>query len=131
MAQWVNKNIPAESTVLVFPEYMMYPLMFHAPQAVYAWQLENGFEPQFANLDDIHFRGRRAPDYLIVFGPDSSDVRFHLQTLFQGRISYQEVTRINTFWKDLYRPEIFWRTFSSIRISEPSQGIVIFRLQTL
>jgi hypothetical protein len=131
VAQWVNKNISAESTVLVFPDYMMYPLMFHAPQAVYAWQLENGFDPQFANLDDIHFRGRRAPDYLIVFGPDSSDIRSHLQTLFQGRISYQEVARINTFWKDLYRPEIFWRTFSSIPISEPSQGIVIFRLQPL
>ena len=131
VAQWINRNIPAESSVLVFPDYMMYPLMFHAPQAVYAWQLGNGFDQQFSNLEDIHFRGRKAPDYLIVFGPGANELREELQALFQERKSYHEIARVNVFWKDLYRPEVFWRTFSTIPISDSSQGITIFQVKSL
>ncbi len=37
-AHWVNANVPSGCSVFVAPEYMVYPLMFHAPRALYAWQ---------------------------------------------------------------------------------------------
>ena len=39
-AQWVNANVPPGCSVFVRPRHMAYPLMFHAPRAIYAWQFE-------------------------------------------------------------------------------------------
>ena len=35
-ASWVAKNIPPGSSIWVLPDHMAYPLMFHAPESVYA-----------------------------------------------------------------------------------------------
>lgn len=125
--QWVAQHVPAKSSVAVFPDYMMYPLMFHAPHAVYAWQLRDISDPQFRGLPEIHFQGRVSPDYLIVFGPGGTDLLGQMEGHFQNQIHYSEVARIQVFWKDLYRPEIFWRSFSTIQVSDPSQGITVYK----
>jgi hypothetical protein len=111
---------------------MTYPLMFHAPQAVYAWQLrpEQKDEEQFKNLPDIHFQGLVPPDYIVAFGPSVVQIRQLVSQWSLQGMNYQEVTRLLIFWKDLYRPELFWRTFKPIENFDPNtEAIYIFKKQ--
>lgn len=129
-AAWVRDNAEKGSSVLVLPDYMAYPLMFHAPNAVYAWQLspEQKQEEQFKNLPDIHFQGIVPPDYIVIFGPTVIQIRQMLVQWQRQGIAYEEAYRINTFWKDLYRPEVFWRTFKPVTGYDPeTQEIYIFK----
>jgi len=129
-ANWISNNVPKGSSVWVLPDYMNYPLMFHAPNAVYAWQLnpEQRNEKQFRDLPLIHFKGVTLPDYIIVFGPTVTQIRGLLEQWTQQGIQYEQIYTINTFWKDLYRPELFWRTFKPITGYDPeTQAIYIFK----
>lgn len=128
-AEWLRKNVQAGSSVWVLPDYMTYPLMFHAPDVIYAWQLRpiQKQEKQFEKLPDIHFQGIVSPDYIVVFGPMVLQIRTMLEKWRAMGVSYEEAYRINTFWKDLYRPELFWRSFKPIVGFEPStEGVYIF-----
>jgi hypothetical protein len=132
-ADWISFHVPSQASVWVLPDYACYPLMFHAPQAVYAWQLrpEQKNEEQFKNLADIHFQGLVLPDYIVVFGPSVVQIRELLGQWSMQGIHYQEVIRLMTFWKDLYRPELFWRTFKPIENFDPNtEGIYIFKKQS-
>ena len=128
VAEWIRKNIPPRSTVWVEPDYMMYPLMFHAPEPVYAWQLEDPKDPQWADLSPIHFKGRERPEYVIVFGPSISNVLPVLQQMNDAHSTYHQIGQINCFWKDLYRPEIFWRSFRTIQSTgQPNENVYLFQ----
>ena len=58
---------------------------------------------QFAGLPEIHFRGREMPDYVVVFGPA-------VETIRGGR--YELAATLDAYWRDEYRPELFWRRFA-------------------
>lgn len=129
-AAWIRNNVRQGSSIWVLPDYMNYPLMFHAPDAVYAWQLnpEKRAEEEFKNLPVIHFKGVELPNYIIVFGPTVIQIRGLLEQWRQQGIQYDQIYTINTFWKDLYRPELFWRTFKPITGYDPdTQAIYIFK----
>ena len=68
-AGWIQRHVRAGESIAVQPDYMMYPLMFHAPHALYAWQLPPDARGQFGELPAIHFIGRAEPTYLLAFGP--------------------------------------------------------------
>ena len=113
--------------MLVAPPHMMYPLMFHAAHAVYAWQLNEPPLPHLAHLPPIHVALREAPDYIIAFGP-------HRQMLASVRlktsepVNYELIARIDVHWKDEYRPELFWRRFQGSGKPEgETDDIIILR----
>jgi len=109
---WINENVREGASIWVSPDYMAYPLMFHAPKAVYAWQLTPPPSGQFSGLPLIHFQRTVAPDYIIAFGPNATQVA---DTLLQWNCAtYKAEAVINIYWKDLYRPELFWRRFEAI-----------------
>ncbi len=129
-ARWIREHVSNGHSVWVLPDYMAYPLMFHAPNALYAWQLrpDQKTEQQFSRLPDIHFKGIVSPDYIVVFGPIVTQIRAMLENWNSMGVRYEEVYRINTFWKDLYRPELFWRTFKPIKgFDAETQGIYIYK----
>ena len=65
-SEWIRDHVPANASVWVSPDYMTFPLIFHAPGAVYAWQLAgDNRDPQFAGLPAIHFKRRVPPDYRV------------------------------------------------------------------
>ncbi|MDR1146677.1 MAG: hypothetical protein LBK71_11165 [Verrucomicrobiales bacterium] len=109
VAGWINANLSAGVTVYVVPNHHVYSLMFHAPRAQYAWQLEPARrrEPQFAALPAVHFKGTVAPEYLIAFGPHLAQLRRDIEQHLGAGASYQLVARIDTYWQPLYRPELF------------------------
>ena len=108
-AAWINANVRAGESIWVMPAYMKYPLMFHAPKAVYAWQLAWPPEPQFEGLPAIHFEGRVQPDYMIAFGPA-------VGTMVDAGFTRdrEQLATLDVYWKDLYRPELSWRRFGPV-----------------
>jgi hypothetical protein len=131
-SDWINKNVHKGGSIWVLPDYMTYPLMFHAPTAVYAWQLrpEQKNEEQFKDLSDIHFQGLVSPDFIVAFGPSVQQVRQLIGQWSMHGLRYEEKTRIMTFWKDLYRPELFWRTFKPVEnYDSNTEAIYIFKRQ--
>lgn len=127
-SDWINANVPDDASIWTVPDYTAYPLMFRAPRALYAWQLDWPPRSDFANMPKIHFKGQEPPDYLIAFGPALGQMAQALQSWGRPDVKYTQVATIDIFWKDLYRPELFWRTFSQVKGYDPkSQAIYIFK----
>jgi hypothetical protein len=127
-AKWINENVPEGKSIWVLPGYAAYPLMFHAPRAVYAWQLAWPPRFDFAQLAPINFQGRQAPDYLVAFGPALSEMERTLQSWNRPDVQYKPVATIDVFWKDAYRPELMWRTFAPITgYDQKTQAIHVFK----
>lgn len=129
-AEWINKNVPDGATVYVVNGLDgPLPLMFAAPRALYVWQLDASrrTEPQFASLPAAHFkRGGVVPDYLIGFGPYTQQLNHDLKNNCPPGVTlrYQQVAKIDVLWKDLYRPELFWRTFKPITSYDKNRDVV-------
>jgi len=127
-ANWINEHVPEGGSIWVQPDYMTYPLMFKAPRALYAWQLGWPPRPDFAGLPPIQFMGQEPPDYFVAFGPSLGAMEQTIGSWNRPDVSYRQVATINTFWKDMYRPELFWRTFTPITGYDPgTQAIYIFQ----
>jgi hypothetical protein len=122
---WINANLTDGQSIWVVPDYAAYPLMFHSPQMVYAWQLPNKPEGQFKDLAPIHFAGRVLPDYLICFGPNLTTNELQQRI---PRARFYRVATIDTYYYDLYRPELFWRVFSPMNVDPKSQAIYVVRI---
>ena len=127
-SKWINEYVPENASIWVLPDYMNYPLIYHAPKAIYAWQLGWPPEPQFRGLPEIHFQGQVPPDYIICFGPVVREVISLLQKWAGLGVQYKHATTIDFFWKDLYRPELFWRSFAPIvNYKKELEAIYVFK----
>jgi hypothetical protein len=128
-SNWINRNIKQKESILVMPSFATYPLMYHASKAMYAWQLREE-KGQFKGLDDIHFMNRIPPEYVIAFGPSIKRVKRLFKKLEERDIHYLRVERLNLFWYDLIRPELYWHSFNEIQsFSSSSEAIYIFKQQ--
>jgi 4-amino-4-deoxy-L-arabinose transferase-like glycosyltransferase len=128
VSEWIRKNVQKGESVAVFPDYMVYPLMFRVAHPVYAWQLKMDNKSRFEEVEDIHFEGRRPPDFFVLFGPIVADFLKVSKHWESKGWHYKHIATINTFWKDLYRPELFWRTFRKVDQFDPDwEAVQIFR----
>jgi 4-amino-4-deoxy-L-arabinose transferase-like glycosyltransferase len=128
----VNQNTKPYETVFVWPDYMTYPLMYHAPRATYAWQIKSpGRDPQLQNLAPIHYFGQGAPDLVILFGLHDPAIMDALRSAAGGK-DYTLVDRLNCFWVPLQRPELFFHSFTPITdFNTNSEAIFVFRRPNL
>lgn len=128
-AEWIQAEVPEGGSVLVIPSYMNYPLMFHAPHAVYAWQFDPPPRGELASLPAIHFKGQVAPDYIIAFGPQAlADVETKLIKTADPEHAYDKCAVLDVFWKDRYRPELMWRDFREVTgFDRATQGVCVYR----
>src|SRR5262249_36280759 len=103
--EWLKNNVEKGKSIWVLPDYATYPLMFYAPEFVYAWQFQGKLPEAFKNLPPIHVVGGALPDYIIAFGPIIEQLG---KIKFAEGISYQTMTVLPVYWHDMYRPELFW-----------------------
>jgi hypothetical protein len=102
--------------------------MFGAPDAVYAWQLSWPPRPDFAHLPAIDFLGRAAPDFIVAFGPARSQVDMLAKDHLLPNVRYQAIGALPVYWKDQYRPELYWRRFESMTDFDPEKdGVFLYR----
>lgn len=128
MIDWIDAHVVYGQSVWVEPDALQYPLMYHAPQAVYAWQLTYPPQGQFQSLPRINFIGDLAPDYIIEFG--RRDEVQQIIGMFQRdrRVTYSQVAALDVFWDELIRPEIFSHGFAPISQFDPAtEGVYIWR----
>jgi hypothetical protein len=125
---WIDKHVPAGASIYVQPGFKMYPLMFRDSKAIYAWQLTDPPRADFKDLPDIHFFGRVPPDFMIRFGTngESSDFETAIALLKKRGIDYQLVDTIHLAWRDYYRPERVWHSFTTMP-STPGDEIYIWK----
>jgi hypothetical protein len=132
VAKWINAHVAPGEAVWVAPGPGLaghaYPLMIHAPYAVYAWQLDEPPGAQFAGLSDIHVVGRVPVDYMIAFGPADAQVREVIAHLRAAGHEYRQVASLDIFWKDAIRPELVWHRFRPVdKFDRIKEGIYIYR----
>ena len=127
---WIRQNVHERESVWVVPDYATYPLMFHAPAPTYAWQLTwPPAKPEFTNLPAIHFIGRVPPQYIVGFGPATKLAADSIVSWNRPDLHYSQIGTIDCFWKDMHRPELFWRTFRPVtNYDKTSEAIYLFRL---
>jgi 4-amino-4-deoxy-L-arabinose transferase-like glycosyltransferase len=128
--QWINAHVKDGDSVLVIPDYATYPLMFHAPKAVYAGQLKDPPPPAFSNVAPIHIAGRALPDYVICMGP--SEMLQQLVNRPQSGNPYQLVDHIDVNGTRMYRPELLLRSFKAQPVDwQQGNAIYIFKKKSL
>ena len=112
----------------MLPEYAVSPLIFHAPKAVYAWQLSDPPQEQFRGLPDIHFKNRLPPDYIIAFGPVVSPLRAELRRWQAKGWRYVPAATLDIHWDQTTRPELVWHSFRPVtRLMTDTEAVYIFR----
>jgi Dolichyl-phosphate-mannose-protein mannosyltransferase len=130
-AAWINQNVPAGASVWVVPITNIYPLMFHAPNALYAWQLRWPPDPAYAQLPAIQFAGREPPDYLIAFGPFLKPMMEWVNGMNRPDVHYALVDTLEVFWSDRYRPELFWHAFTpTMDFDRRTEAVYVFQRVT-
>ena len=131
--KWIKHNVAERASVWVVPDYAAYPLMYHAPNPTYAWQLTwPPVKEEFKQLAPIHFIGQVPPEYIVAFGPATELARDSIASWNRPELQYALVATIDFFWKDQHRPELFWRTFQPItQYDRKTEAIYIFELQPL
>lgn len=126
-SEWLQENVKPGESVFVVPDYATYPLMFHAPHPVYAWQFKPEKRAQYPTLADIHFVGRGFPDYIVLMGPEGGPFRPMLGQLAQWGVVYRPVARIPVYGKDMSRPELHWHSFEATPLVDArDDGITVF-----
>ena len=130
-ADWINRNVEPRQSIWVMAEYAAYPLMFHAREPVYAWQLKDPPAEQFEHLPSIHFEGRMPPDYIVLFGAGPYP-KFPVKWLekWEGGAwqTYSLVHTIPVYWYDLTRPELYNHAFRKVDNFDPNEdGVFIFK----
>jgi len=127
-AKWINSYVAPGQSVFAYPEHTMYPLMFHAGHAVYAWQFKADMRSQYPELPDIHFKNHAFPDYVFTFGPEGGAIRPVLGEFAKRGVTYVPVAGLPVNGHDFTRPEVFWRSFKAAPIASVFEdGVTIFR----
>ncbi len=127
-AEWISRHVAEGESIWVLPEYAVSSLIFHAPKAVYAWQLSDLPQEQFRGLPDIHFKNRVPPDYIIAFGPVVSPLRAELGRWQAKGWRYAHAATLGIYWDQTTRPELLWHSFRPVtRFSSETEAIYIFR----
>jgi hypothetical protein len=127
-SDWINAHVTEGKSIFVLPPFAMYPLMYHAPQAVYAFQLTDPANPQFRNLPPIDFQGHGVPDFVVTFGPQA--VHYFLTSVPLGpSVQYKLIAALPVYGQAMYRPELRWRSFRAHPCDlARGEGIYIFQL---
>jgi hypothetical protein len=127
-ARWLASHVARHKTVLVLPTNNTYPLMFLAPEMTYAWQLDPT-RRRIPGAKPTDYWGIVAPDYIVAFGPEAALLRQRL--IFDGgRFPYRLEAVVMVYFEELYRPEIFWHSFSQVSFQPRSQAVFIYTQST-
>lgn len=129
VSSWLNANAKPLETVYALPESAIYPLMFHAPRQIYAWQFSPEKRAEYQMLPMAHFKGASIPDIVAVFGgyqvygEDSVN-----QIMNATGTQYKLVAAFDVFGRDRTRPELIWHSFVTEPVANPKgDGTYIFR----
>ncbi len=122
-AEWLEAHARQGESAVVVPDFATYPLMFHVPKVVYAWQFSEAKAAQYPGLSTIHIRGRLDPDWVIVFGGG-----YQLDGMLAARRDqYELAVELPATGVDQSRAEVFWHRFDAGSAYDPRAPLTIWR----
>ena len=66
------------------------------------------------------------PDYIIAFGPVVAEPIRDLRP--PPDVVYDMAAILDVYWKDVYRPELMWRSFEPLPVDkEHGEAVYVFR----
>ncbi len=125
-ADWLEAHAAAGETVRVLPDFAMYPLMFHVPKLVYAWQLTEKRAGELPPLPPIHVQDKVPPDWLVAFNYKDLDSSTFAALHAQGA-DYVPAVALPATGTDSSRAELFWHRFAAEGAYDRSAPITIWR----
>ena len=127
--KWINDHVGEGESIWVTPNLYEPSLMYHAPQATYAWHLVSPPEGQFASLPPVHFfSSLPPPNYFMVFGLHRKKIDEFIKILKEKGVDYDLVEILDIYWLDMTRPEIFWRSFRPIKnFDRQTEAVYVYR----
>lgn len=127
-ADWLEQHVTPGSQVWVLPDFGIYPLIFHAPQMHYMWQLRQDQQSAYPSLPPFHFKGLGVPDVIVAFGPEVNLARSVVRQLVQRGVEFEPEVRLGVVGPDRTRPELFWRSFTTEPPGNPdTDGTYLFK----
>ena len=108
---WLTRNLPPGSNVFSFPDFSLYPLMFHAPQHHYMWQFSLQQRASYPMLQPFNFRFLEIPEAIVGFGGEVGPAQGLVRQLERLGVHYDAVD-LGVAGPDANRPELFWHRFS-------------------
>jgi hypothetical protein len=125
---WIQTHLRAGQSVWGVPGEQAYPLMFHAPQAIYGWQLDPPPQGQFAHLPAIQFIGMEPVDAILAFGPEADRLAREqvISRIENPAVGYHLFEVLDVDCTDGQRPELFWHQFQRPGRGD-SHGVYIYR----
>jgi len=129
---YMKNNALDNDMVMVWPEYMTFPIMYYCPNYYYCSLLtltKSHFSQQaLEHLPDYVFIEKAIPDWIICFGSDASGLQNYLQYLNSKKTHYRLNTVLPVYWKDGTRPELPHHVFGPIKeFDQKKDGIFIFK----
>lgn len=124
-ADWLAANAHAGDSALVLPDYAAYPLMFHVPDVVYAWQLTEARAAAYPGLAPIHTRGKVAPTWVVAFAALDGTPEAAMLAALGAR--YRRAAALPVSGVDLSRPELVQHRFDAEAAYYPPSPLTIWR----
>ena len=129
ISQYIEEEISPEECIFIVPTAKVTSQLYYHPEHKFCGLVTN--QAPFAKKHAGELRAdlfweNAVPDYVIV-GGRPPDQMSQLLTELYGQGAFELEGALPVFWADVTRPEIPWRSFTPIRISDPFvHGVLIF-----
>ncbi len=129
ISQYIAEQISPEECIFIVPTASLTSQLYYHPEHRFCGVVTNQApfaKKHAAELREDLFWANAIPDHVIVGGRPPDQVSQLLTELY-GQGAYELKGALPVFWADVTRPEIPWRSFTPIRISDPFlHGVLIF-----
>ena len=129
VTEYLEANVNHDECVFIVPMYMNLIQMFYRPEQKFCGLVSA--TTKFAKKHSAIFRSdifyeNVVPDYFIVGKREPPKFKQLLDSMY-GQDSFAHVDTLPKHWKNATRPEILWRSFTEMEVTEPKQKIHIFK----
>ena len=129
---YMKNNGRDNDMVMIWPEYMTFPIMYYCPDYYYCGLLpltKSHFSQQaLEHLPDYVFIEKAIPDWIICFGSGSLGLQNYFQFLNSKKIHYSFHAVLPVYWRDGIRPDLPHHIFEPIKeFDKKKDGIFIFK----
>lgn len=130
--EYISKNIDKDQCVFMVPMYNNIIQMFYHPEQKFCGLVSNTAAFAKKHKDELRedlFFETAIPDFFLVGNRDPQKFKALLDYLY-GPDTYQLHDALPVFWNEATRPEIPWRFFEPIQITNPLYGGVLVYTRT-
>ncbi|WP_462137062.1 ArnT family glycosyltransferase [Candidatus Mycalebacterium sp.] len=147
LTEFFETNGKQDETIAIYPTWTYYNTLWYLDKKFLfccVHSRAHALPPEVLNKYGVEIRAGNTPDWLVLSGParlqtpgrilayrmdgdPAVGTRFNFH--FGGGTQYVLVKKLNSLFFPVWRPELFWHSFSPVKVSEDPRrgGVFIFR----